>query len=250
MNAAPAEGPRFSILRGPRRACTAPASRLYALCVPLSSPFISARIRLNSRPTWRRGVPGLRGGNVEHGEGRPTFEEIYGAYADRVLNLAYRITADEETARDLTQEIFVKVYENLGDFEQRSHVFTWIYRIAINHITSYLRKERRRRWVFFMDQKLSDVLREGEEQPAFAVPAIESSAERKLEEQERARIVWSIIRSLPPKYRVPLVLFYYDGMSHKEISDTLGLSVAAVETRIHRAKKQLIKKLEPWLGRI
>jgi len=49
---------------------------------------------------------------------------------------------------------------------------------------------------------------------------------------------------------VPLVLFYYDGMSHKEISDTLGLSVAAVETRIHRAKKQLIKKLEPWLGRI
>jgi len=187
---------------------------------------------------------------VEHGEGRPTFEEIYDAYADRVLNLAYRITADEEAARDLTQEIFVKVYQNLGAFEQRSHVFTWIYRIAINHITSHLRKERRRRWMFFMDQKLSDVFREGEEQPAFAIPASEPSAERRLEEQERARLVWSIVRSLSPKYSVPLVLFYYDGMSHKEISDTLGLSVAAVETRIHRAKKQLIKKLEPWLGRI
>ncbi len=187
---------------------------------------------------------------MEHGEGRPTFEEIYAAYADRVLNLAYRITANEETARDLTQEIFVKVYENLDEFEQRSQVFTWIYRIAINHITSYLRKEKRRRFVFFMDQRLSDVFREEDEDAASAVPAVEALADRKLEEGERARLVWSTVRSLPEKYRVPLVLFFYDGMSQKEISDTLGLSVAAVETRIHRAKKQLVEKLGPWLEHI
>ena len=187
---------------------------------------------------------------MEHGESRPTFEEIYDAYSDRVLNLAYRITANEETARDLTQEIFLKVYENLGDFKQRSQVFTWIYRIAINHITSYLRKEKRRRWVFFMDQKFSDVFREGEEELDSIVPAAEPPADKKLEEDERARLVWSMIRSLHPKYRVPLVLFFYEGMSQKEISEALGLSVAAVETRIHRAKKQLVKKLEPWLGRI
>lgn len=187
---------------------------------------------------------------MEHGEGRPTFEEIYDAYADRVLNLAYRITANEETARDLTQEIFVKVYENLGEFEQRSQVFTWIYRIAINHITSHLRREKRRRFVFFLDQRLVDVFQEGEEESSPAVPAAEPAADEKLEEGERARLVWTMVRSLPEKYRVPLVLFFYDGMSQKEISDTLGLSVTAVETRIHRAKKQLVEKLEPWLGRI
>jgi RNA polymerase sigma-70 factor, ECF subfamily len=187
---------------------------------------------------------------VAHGEGRPTFEEIYDAYSDRVLNLAYRITANEETARDLTQEIFVKVYENLGEFEQRSQVFTWIYRIAINHITSHLRREKRRRLFFFMDQRLTDVFREGEEEPASAVPAADAPADKKLEASERAQLVWSIVRSLPEKYRVPLVLFFYDEMSQKEISDVLGLSVAAVETRIHRAKKQLLEKLEPWLGQI
>jgi RNA polymerase sigma-70 factor (ECF subfamily) len=187
---------------------------------------------------------------VEHGGGRPTFEEIYDAYGERVLNLAYRITANEETARDLTQEIFIKVYENLGEFEQRSQVFTWIYRIAINHITSHLRREKRRRLVFFMDQRLADVFREGGEEPASAVPSAETLADKKLEESERARLVWSTIRSLPEKYGVPLVLFFYDGLSQKEISDVLGLSVAAVETRIHRAKKQLVDKLEPWLGHI
>lgn len=187
---------------------------------------------------------------MEHGEVRPTFEEIYEAYAERVVNLAYRFTADEETARDLTQEIFIKVYQKLGAFEHRSQVFTWIYRIAVNHITSHLRRERRRRWVFFMDRKLSDVFREEEVDQAFAVPTTELPAEKKLEQKERARLVWSMIQSLPLKYRVPLVLFHYDEMSHKEIAEALELSVSAVETRIHRAKKRLIKKLEPWFGRI
>jgi RNA polymerase sigma-70 factor (ECF subfamily) len=187
---------------------------------------------------------------VEHGKGTPTFEAIYEAYAERVLNLAYRMTADEEAARDLTQEIFIKVYENLGSFEHRSQVFTWLYRIAVNHITNYIKKEKRRRWVSFMDWKISDVFREDQAGSAFDIPAEGLSADRKLEDDERAKLVWSMVQSLPVKYRVPLVLFHYDRMSYKEIADILGLSLSAVETRIHRAKKQLLTKLEPWLGRI
>lgn len=187
---------------------------------------------------------------MEHGKGTPTFEAIYEAYAERVLNLAYRMTGDEETARDLTQEIFIKVYEHLGSFEHRSRVFTWLYRIAVNHVANHLKKERRRRWVSIMDWRISDVFREEEAASNVNVAAIEDPADKKLESEERARVVWSAVQTLPPKYRVPLVLWYYDGLSYQEIADTLAISLSAVETRIHRAKKRLAKGLEPWLERI
>ncbi len=187
---------------------------------------------------------------MDTGKGVPAFEELYSQYAERVLNLAYRITGDAETARDLTQEIFLKVYENLGSFESRSHVFTWIYRVAVNHITNHLRKEKRQRWVRIMDRTIADAFHRNEEDSFPEARAAGPTADGQLEAEERAKIVWSAVQSLPVKYRVPLVLFHYEGMSHKEISDTMGLSVSAVETRIHRAKKQLVKKLEPWLGQV
>jgi RNA polymerase sigma-70 factor (ECF subfamily) len=59
-----------------------------------------------------------------------------------------------------------------------------------------------------------------------------------------------MIQTLGTKYRVPLVLHHYEELSYKEIAQTMGISLSAVEARIHRAKKQLIKKLEPWLDKI
>jgi len=191
--------------------------------------------------------PGM---GVEQNEGAPTFEEIYEAHAERVLNLAYRMSGDSETARDLTQEIFIKVYESLGTFERRSQVFTWLYRIAVNHIINHLRKERRRRWVSLMDTQVSDLLHEEGAEAESALRTAEPPADAKLEAADRARLVWGAIRSLPVKYRAPLVLYHYDEMSYKEIADALGLSLSAVETRIHRAKRKLAKTLEPWVDRI
>ena len=180
----------------------------------------------------------------------PTFDDVYTAYAERVLNLAFRLTGDEDVARDLCQEIFVKVYQNLGTFERRSRVFTWIYRIAVNHIHNYLKKERRRRWVQLMDRKISDIAREATVEPGRWGSATVPSSEKGLERSQRAQIVWDIVQTLEPKYRMPLVLHHYEGLSYKEIAETMQISKSAVESRIHRAKKQLIKKLEPWADKI
>ena len=68
-----------------------------------------------------------------------------------------------------------------------------------------------------------------------------------LEDEERNKMVKSFVDGLPPKYRVPFTLFKYEGMSYKEIAESLEISLSAVETRIHRARKQLVTKLEPWL---
>lgn len=177
----------------------------------------------------------------------PSFDDIYRDYAGKILNLVYRLTADEDIARDLTQDIFIKVYQNLPTFERRSGIYTWIYRIAINHVMNHFKRERRRRWVDIMDQKVSDLIREENVDAAFRERVAQRGIEQTLEKQERARIVWAAVQSLPVKYRVPLTLFHYEGMSYKEISQTLDLSMSAVESRIHRAKKQVIEKLEPWI---
>jgi len=187
---------------------------------------------------------------VSAGQDPQSFEEIYEAYGERILNLAFRFTRNEETARDLTQDIFIKVYQNLESFEQRSQIYTWIHRIAINHITSNLKRERRHRWLNVLDSTVSDLLHEDKLDPDFRSRIADLPPDKKLEQSERERIVSQAIQMLPVKYRVPLVLHHYEEMSYKEIAATLDLSMSAVESRIHRAKKRLIKILEPLLGNI
>lgn len=177
----------------------------------------------------------------------PDFEEIYRSYAGRILNIAFRLTGNEETARDLTQDIFLKVYRSLGSFEEKSHIYTWIYRIAINHIMNHLKKEKRQRWFTVLDASVLDLMHEEAPDPSFRERISVPGADSAMEAAERAAIVWKSIQSLPPKYRVPLVMHHYEDMSYQEIADALELSMSAVESRIHRAKKQLIKKLAPLL---
>jgi RNA polymerase sigma-70 factor (ECF subfamily) len=179
-----------------------------------------------------------------------SFESIYQAYGERILNLAFRLSGNRETARDLTQEIFIKIYENLATFEGKSHIYTWIYRIAVNHIYSHLKRERRYKWLDLLDKSVSDSLRKDQLDPGFRMSSPSPSPQNGMQSSQRAEIVWNMIQSLPTKYRVPLVLHHYEELSYKEIAEAMGLSLSAVEARIHRAKKQLIKKLEPWLDKI
>ena len=117
-------------------------------------------------------------------------------------------------------------------------------------IGTVLKKERRQRWVPLMDSKISDVAREATIEPGRWGSATVPSSERGLERSQRAQIVWDTIQTLKAKYRVPLVLHHYEGLSYKEIAEAMQISMSAVESRIHRAKKQLIKKLEPWMDKI
>jgi RNA polymerase sigma-70 factor (ECF subfamily) len=179
-----------------------------------------------------------------------SFEAIYERHGTRVLNLAYRMTGNEETARDLAQEVWIKVFERLDTFEARSDVFTWIYRITVNHALNHMKRERRVRWLDLLDRSVGEVLREEKADPAFLERTEAPRADAVIEADERALRVWQAIQALDPKYRVPLVLFHYEELSYQEIADTMKLSMAAVEARIHRARKQLAKTLSPLLDRI
>ena len=98
--------------------------------------------------------------DIQENERLTTFEEIYQQYGEKVLNQAYRMTGREDAARDLSQDIFIKVYENMASFRGDAQVYTWIYRIATNHILNYLKKNRRWRWLDLMDKPIGEVLKE------------------------------------------------------------------------------------------
>lgn len=184
---------------------------------------------------------------LREGEGTPSFEEIYREYGERVLNLLFRFISREEVARDLLQDVFVKVYEHMDSFENRSQIYTWIYRIAVNHALNHLKRERRNVWFDLMDETVSELLiREKIEAPGLGSVDV-PRPDQILEDQERERLTQAAIDGLSPNYRIPFVLYKDEHLSYDEIASVLNISHSAVETRIHRARKSLIKRLGPLI---
>ena len=179
--------------------------------------------------------------------GTPSFEDIYLDYGGRILNLLYRFTSREQVARDLLQDVFIKVYEHMDSFENRSQIYTWIYRIAVNHALNHLKRERRSVWFDLMDETVADLVRKEKiDAPGFG--AVEPlRPDEALEDLEREEYLKRAIDSLHPMYRIPFLLFRDEHLSYAEISKVLDISHSTVESRIHRARKMLIKKLSPLL---
>ncbi len=178
------------------------------------------------------------------------FELIYDQNAQMVLNLCYRMTGDEQSARDLAQDIWLKIFQKLDTFEGKSAVSTWIYRIALNHIYNYFKQEKRRKWHQILEQDLRQIFTKEDHSLEQRSDSEESGPLSKLEKKEREKIVWRCIQKLPPKQRIPFILFRYESLSYQEIATLLNLSLAAVESRLHRAKQNLQKLLEPYLEEI
>jgi RNA polymerase sigma-70 factor (ECF subfamily) len=116
-------------------------------------------------------------------------------------------------------------------------------------VSNYYRKEKRFSWssIFNRDRPVEHDL---DETSRANWIQREMPTDKKMEQQERAKLLWQTIQALDARYRVPLVLHHYEEMSYKEIAEALQLTMSAVESRIHRAKKQLVSRLEPWLDSI
>lgn len=168
---------------------------------------------------------------------RDAFEKLVQMYNQKVFALAFGFVRDRATADDLTQEILLKVYQALPSFRVESEFGTWLYRIAVNHVKDHLRKSSRRRTVSL------DQVGEG---PV----AVDGGAESRIEEREeenRRREVFRMLETLPEKYRMILTLRDVEGLSYEEVARTLGIAPGTVDSRLHRARKMLRKKMSPYL---
>jgi RNA polymerase sigma-70 factor (ECF subfamily) len=171
-------------------------------------------------------------------EGSPAaFEELVTKYQSKVFSMALSFTRNREAADDLAQEVFLKAYLALPRFHGKSEFGTWLYRISINHIKDYLRKKGRAKEV-----SLDDV-----HEIAFSNKEQTERAEQDRETEARRTLVQRFVQGLPEKYRVIVTLRDIQGLAYEQISQTLHLSPGTVDSRLHRARKMLRKKLAPYL---
>lgn len=155
------------------------------------------------------------------------FAALMQAYQRPVYNLCYRMLGNVVEAEDATQETFLRGYTNLHRYDAERRFLNWILSIASNHCIDRLRR-RRVHWVSLEDTPLVEHL-SGNSEPA----------QRRVERHEQAAEVQGWLDQLAPPYRVPLVLLYWYDLSYEEIADLLQLSVPAVKSRLHRARKQV-----------
>ena len=178
----------------------------------------------------------------------PTFDQIYRQFGERILNLLFRYVNNEQAARDILQDVFLKVYQNLESFHKESDLGTWIHRIAVNEAVNFLRRERRTFWFNVLDEPVVELLHQQRIELHSWGASHVATPQAKLEAQEQTELIEAAIAALPVKYRIPFLLQRDEEMSNPEIAKVLSLSLSAVETRIHRAKTMLVEKLRPLLN--
>ena len=168
------------------------------------------------------------------------FSTIVAEHQDMVLNTCYRFVLNREDAEDIAQEVFLEAYRSLDSFRQESKLSTWLYRIAVTKSLDHLRKKKRKKRF----SSLKRVMGFNDPAEELALPSsIETPAEA-LSGSERTEILQSALDSLPDNQKTAFLLSKYDGYSNQEIADVMQTTVSAVESLVHRAKKNLQKKLE------
>jgi len=172
-------------------------------------------------------LPGCRGGD----------EAAWGAlvqrYTRKVFGLAYRFTGRADEAEDLTQEVFVKVYQTLHRYREADGPFgAWLMAVARNHAIDHYRRGRQERLRRSEDPLVLEMAAADDEHPIAG-----------LEREERSRLVHAGLRALPPDLRTPLVLCDLQGLSYDEIASALKVPLGTVKSRINRARLELAKRL-------
>lgn len=161
------------------------------------------------------------------------FEKLVTKYEKTVYNLALRMTGNAEDAADMTQESFLKAYRSLTSFRGESKFSVWLYRITSNVCLDFLRSKSRRP-VSSLTVEDSD----GEE-TALEIPDLSADPEEKLLSSLTRDAVQRGLDSLPAQQKEILLLREISGLSYGEISETLGIEISTVKTRIFRARKRL-----------
>ena len=161
---------------------------------------------------------------------RRAFGELVLRHRQGVINVVYRMCGDENLAQDAAQEAFIRAWQNLPRYRPRSAFRNWLYRIATNVALDALRRER----------ETIDV-------DALSLSTSDAGPEATVEGKERGECVRQMVLALPPASRAVLVLREYEGLSYREIADTLDIPIGTVMSRLNYARNRLRKSLVPYL---
>ena len=169
------------------------------------------------------------------------FKSLVEMFQSKVTNTALGFVPNLQDAEDIAQEVFVEVYRSVKKFREESKLSTWIYRITTTKSLEFIRhKKRKKRVAFFQSLIGLDDDKTRARSDEFNHPGVQ------LENKERAKILFDHIDKLPENQKVAFTLQKVEGLSQKEICEVMETSESAIESLLHRAKKNLQKSLHGY----
>ena len=208
-----------------------------AITESVSNPAFSAEEEVSERDLDWGVVQSVQAGKVG------AFDFLVQKYREHIFSVIYNMTSNREDASDLTQETFIKAFQAIGRFKGKSSFFTWIYRIAINHTMTFLKKRNRRRFISY--EKIDEEVSRTE---IFEHLTAKSRSEKGVLVSELQEKLNDALQKLSDKHRTVVILHEIQGLEHAEIAEITKVSIGTVRSRLHYAKQQLQSYLQGYIA--
>jgi RNA polymerase sigma factor (sigma-70 family) len=179
-------------------------------------------------------IPLLKAGDEK------AYRDLVRIYFRRVFATCLGIVQDVKEAEDMSQEVFIEVFRSVRNFREDAKLSTWLYRIAVNRSLDAVRLKKRKGKIVQLDGEAEEKLT-GEH--TFIHPGAA------LEEREKSRLLYEAIHALPENQKAAFTLSRIEGMSQKEVAETMEIKEGAVESLLQRAKQNLKKMLVEYYSR-
>jgi RNA polymerase sigma-70 factor (ECF subfamily) len=201
-----------------------------ALPLPASGERIAVKQRVDYKNTEEAALVRRAQGGDEM-----AFKEVVERYQSKVFSIIYGILRNHNDAEDIAQQVFTKVYFSIRNFDFRSSLLTWIYKITVNECYDYLRKKKVRKLVYESDFTEEDALRMENSEPARDPhqPVDVTLAQRDL--------ALKLLARLPEEERTLLILKEVEGHSVEELAAMTGINENTIKVKLFRARQKLLK---------
>jgi len=171
---------------------------------------------------------------------RPAYGRLVEAFRERAFGAAYALTSNEEDARDLSQDAFVKAFKALGRFDLRRPFYPWLYRILRNGCLNHIKRHGAHRKVSLDAMGDDDHI----QFVAETTDPVES-----IHAEQMAKHLHEAVARLKPEFREIIMMKHFQEMSYQEIADALDIPIGTVMSRLFHARRNLAKLMEPYRAR-
>ncbi len=178
---------------------------------------------------------------IQQGD-RKSFQILVETYQRMVVNTCLGIVHNQADAEDLAQDVFLEIFRTAESFRGDSKISTWLYRIATNRSLNLIRNNKRKR--FF--QSIEETFTGGRNRTREISENRGDKPDQNIIDQQRSDLLHRAIDRLPEKQRIAFTLNKYEELPYQQIAEIMEISLASVESLIHRAKKNLQEQLLDW----
>jgi RNA polymerase sigma-70 factor (ECF subfamily) len=168
------------------------------------------------------------------------FKHLVESRQSLVFNTVLGFLQSQEDAEDVTQDVFIKIFESIHQFKGESALSTWVYRVAVTTALEFIRRKKRKKRFGLLSPLFGEDNTPNLELPDFHHPGVT------LDNKEKAGMLFKAIKELPENQQIAFILNKVEGLSYQEVAEIMKTSLSAVESLLHRAKnnlRDLLKKL-------